>query len=295
MLDATNRPKIGLTLGGGVIRGFAHVGVVEVLENENIPIDFVSGASVGALIGYAVAAGMKAQHFVKIAEGIGWLHFARPVVPRKGFVDFSGLESWLIETFGDLHFCDLARPFVVVASDLETGKPFVIDHGPVAPAIRASCSVPGFVEPYEYMGHILCDGGISNNLPTREVRQLGADYVIAVDIFKHAYDRRLGPLAPGLAAVEIMVQHSGSGMEHAECIIRPELENVTYLRFDKRPELTEFGRRATRQYLPEIRRELAAMQARLDAGMPATAVETPPLHDNIPAYPHQQDKVEATV
>jgi NTE family protein len=261
-----NRPKIGLTLGGGVIRGFAHVGVVEVLEEENIPIDFVSGASVGSLIGYAVAAGMKAQHITEMAHGIGWLNFARPVWPMSGFVNFAGLEKWLVETFGDLHFSDLARPFVVVASDLESGEPFVIDHGPVAPAIRASCSVPGFVEPYRYMGRSLCDGGISNNLPTREVRQLGADYVIAVDIFKHAHNRRLGPLAAGLAAVEIMVQHSGSGMEHAECIIRPELENVTYLRFGKRPMLTEIGRRAARAALPEIRRELAAIEARLVAG-----------------------------
>lgn len=283
MLDIINRPKIGLTLGGGVIRGFAHVGIVSVLEQENIPIDFVSGTSVGALIGYAVAAGMKADHITQMAEGLGWLNFARPVWPRKGFVNFAGLEEWLIGRFGDLHFCDLARPFAVITSDLETGEPFVIDQGPIAPAIRASCSVPGVVEPVRYMGRILGDGGISNNLPTREVRQLGADYVIAVDIFKHAYHRHLGPLAAGLAAVEIMVQHSGSGMEHAECIIRPEMENVTYFRFGKRPQLTELGRLATVKALPEIRRELAAMQARIAAGLPATAVEEPPV-----SFPIQQ-------
>jgi NTE family protein len=265
--QVNGKPKIGLALSGGVVRGFAHLGVLEVLEAEGIEIDIVGGASAGALIGYCYAAGMRLPALIELTTQINWLRLAQPVWPKSGFVSFIKLEQWLVELLGDLHFADLARPFVVMTSDIDTGEAYAITSGRVAPAVRASCSVPGFVEPAELDGRRLVDGAVANNLPTKAVRHLGADYVIGVDILQHATNRRLGPLATGLAAMELMLQRSGSGLDHAECIITPQLQGQTYINFHQREQLMTFGREAAEASLPEIRAELAAMA---QASLPQT-------------------------
>lgn len=262
--QVAGKPRIGLALSGGVVRGFAHLGVLEVLEEEGIEIDIVGGASAGALIGYCYAAGMRLAALIELTEQINWLRLAQPVWPRSGFVSFAKLEQWLIKLLGDLHFTDLARPFVVMTSDIDTGEAYAITNGRVAPAVRASCSVPGLVEPAELDGRRLVDGAVANNLPTKAVRHLGADYVIGVDILQHAANRRLGPLAAGLAAMELMLQHSGNGIDHAQCIITPRLEGQTYINFHQREQLIAFGREAARESLPEIKSELAALTKTLD-------------------------------
>lgn len=251
--------KIGIALSGGVVRGFAHIGVLDVLEEEGLDIGIVGGASAGALIGYSYAAGMKIGRIHEMADRLAWWRLAQPVWPRSGLVTFQQLEDWLVDNLGDLHFSDLARTFVVMTSDIDTGEAFAITRGRVAPAVRASCSVPGFVEPVRHLGRRLVDGAVTNNLPTKAVRHLGADYVIGVDILKHGQRRLLGPLGTGIAAVELMVEHSGSGMENAECIIRPNLEAETYIDFRKRERLIELGRKAAVASLPEIYAELGAL------------------------------------
>ncbi|MCA9961863.1 MAG: patatin-like phospholipase family protein [Anaerolineales bacterium] len=257
MAAVNGRSHVGLALGGGVVRGFAHVGVLSVLDEAGIPIDYIAGASVGAIIGAAYATGMKLPHIAQMAEGLQWLRLAKPVLSRDGLVSFAKLEAWLAQTFGHLHFEDLTHPFVIVATDLETAEPVVLDSGPLAPAIRASCSVPGVVTPLRLNGRLLCDGGISNNLPVAPLRQLGADYVIGVDIFQHAAQwPYLGPLGRGLAAIEIMVEHSGGGLEKADCLIAPDLSGKTYIRFGKREELIALGRAATKKQIPLIRQQL---------------------------------------
>ncbi|MEZ4645232.1 MAG: patatin-like phospholipase family protein [Chloroflexota bacterium] len=154
MAAVNGRSHVGLALGGGVVRGFAHVGVLSVLDEAGIPIDYIAGASVGAIIGAAYATGMKLPHIAQMAEGLQWLRLAKPVLSRDGLVSFAKLEAWLAQTFGHLHFEDLTHPFVIVATDLETAEPVVLDSGPLAPAIRASCSVPGVVTPLRLNGRL---------------------------------------------------------------------------------------------------------------------------------------------
>lgn len=250
------RKKIGLALSGGVVRGFAHLGVLEVLEQAQIPISAIAGASVGAVLGAAYATGMKVPQIARLSQQMHWQHIARPTLSGDGLVSFDKLEEWLTSLFGHLYFEDLAIPFAAVATDLETGEPVVLERGPLAPAIRASCSVPGVVCPVRLNGRLLCDGGISNNLPIGVVRSLGADYVIAVDVFRHAPKwPLLGPLGRGLAAVEIMVEHSG-GLKGADVLVSPELSGKTYVRFDKRDELIALGRQAMAAQLPTILADL---------------------------------------
>ncbi len=258
--SSMKRKKVGLALSGGVVRGFAHVGVLAVLDRENVPVDMVTGASVGSIIGAAYATGMKLPHIVDMAEQMQWQRIARPTFSEDGLLSFEKLEEWLVRVFGRLHFEDLAIPFAAVATDLETGEPVVLDSGPLAPAIRASCSVPGVVTPARINGRILCDGGISDNLPIDVVRRMGAEYIIGVDVFRHAPKwPLLGPLGRGLAAVEIMVERSG-GLEGADVLIVPELSGKTYMRFDKRKELIALGQEAAEAHLPTIRADLGLLE-----------------------------------
>lgn len=252
------RPRVGLALGGGVIRGFAHLGALAVLEENDVPIDYIAGTSVGAILGAIYATGLPLPLIEAIADQVNWRRLATPVISPDGLVSFDKLERWFVDLVGDLHFQDLALPFVAVATDLECGEAVTLDHGPLAPAVRASCSVPGFVTPRRINGRFLGDGGVSNNLPVSPLRAMGVDYVIGVDLFIPTYRRPwLGPLGRGLAAVEILVEHAGGGMEEADCLIEPDLSHTTYVRPSAAAALIKQGREATLAKLPQIQQALA--------------------------------------
>ena len=212
----TARPRIGLVLSGGGARGVAHIGVIKVLEEMKIPIDYVAGTSMGAIVGGLYASGYSPAEMEKIVTGIEWdnafkdkpspqeLSFRRKQdaadymidfdlgyknghfqIP-KGFVQGQSLnvilKSLLFHTETIHDFNKLNIPFRAVAADIETGKPVVLQSGDLVRAIRASMSIPAVFAPVEIDGKILVDGGIANNIPVDVVRQMGADVLIVVDI-----------------------------------------------------------------------------------------------------------------
>jgi NTE family protein len=250
------RKKVGLALGGGVVRGMAHLGVLMALERGGVPIDIVTGTSVGSLIGAFYSTGRPLDELGQLANGLGWRHMIRPVFFGDGFFSFSGLEHWLVSQLGDLKFADLARPFAVVASDIDNWRPVVLREGRVAPAVRASCSVPGFIQPVEIGGRRLADGGITDNVPVDAARLLGADYVIGVNIFGGLPRKRRGPMAMGFAALETMVRWSGGGLVTADCLISPAIDDLSYIRFAHREKLIALGMAGAEEKLPEIRAAL---------------------------------------
>ncbi|MEL7450865.1 MAG: patatin-like phospholipase family protein, partial [Pseudomonadota bacterium] len=210
------RPKIGLALSGGGARGAAHVGVIQALEDMRIPIDYVAGTSVGAIIGGLYAAGTDSKELADIVTHFDWeaafrdqspradRSFRRKlddtlfsVRPRMGVTDqgiglpagiVAGqnvdllLNSLTMRAAGITRFDELPIPFRAVATDIVTGKPAVLSTGSLAMAIRASLSIPAIFTPAEIDGALLVDGGVSNNMPVDVVRAMGADIVIAVDI-----------------------------------------------------------------------------------------------------------------
>ena len=250
------RKRVGLALGGGGARGLAHVGVLSVLEEAGIPIDYVAGTSMGALIGASYCAGIEIPQLLKNAEDAGWWQISRPSWPRHGWLSFEKMEHWLTDMLGDIDIRDFAIPFAAVATDLETGERVILRDGPVGKVVRVSCSVPGIVTPVEYQGRLLCDGGISDNLPDYAARLLGADYVIGVDVFAPAFRTFLGPVGAMLAAVETLVQHAGGGDLDADCLIVPDLVGTSYVRLSKYKEFIEAGERAAWEMLPTIREAL---------------------------------------
>ena len=256
MMYTNGRKRIGLALSGGVARGAVHVGVFSVLEREGIPIDFVAGTSAGALVGAAYCAGLTTSQLQKLTIQTGWRTLASLRPARQGMISFAKMEPWIIDLIGDVDIRDLAIPFAAVATDVDTGESVVLREGAVATAVRASCSVPGVIAPVRVQGRLLCDGGISDNLPIGVARQMGADYVIAVDLFMPGYMKNFGPLGVGVLAIETLVRKSGGGMTGADCLIQPELAGYSYLNFAKSKEFIEIGEAATEQALPQIRAAL---------------------------------------
>ena len=177
--------QVGLALGGGGARGFAHLGVVKALRQIGVPIHCIAGTSIGAIIGGAVAAGVveEAERWVNVPD---WKKlpslFLEFCLPWKGLIRGRKIERFLRETIPSGRFTDLKMPFAVVATDYNNGSEVVLQNGDVHTAIRASMSIPGVFDPVEINGRVLVDGGLVNPVPVDVCRNLGADRVIAVDI-----------------------------------------------------------------------------------------------------------------
>ncbi|MCB9420841.1 MAG: patatin-like phospholipase family protein [Ardenticatenaceae bacterium] len=250
------RKKIGLALGGGVARGPAHIGVLSVLEEAHIPIHCVSGTSAGSVIGAVYCAGLELTQMRHLARQMTWQQIANPIWPHQGLVSFKRMEPWIESYLGPLNLEDLPVPMAAVATDVYTGDPVILREGRLATAVRASSSVPGVVEPVEINGRLLCDGGISANVPVEAARQLGADYVIGVDLFAPEYDERGGPLGVGFSAIETLIRNSGGGVKEADCLIVPAIDDHSYLRFAQGDVYIALGEAAARQKLPQILADL---------------------------------------
>jgi predicted acylesterase/phospholipase RssA len=179
----TNR-RVGLALSGGGARGFAHVGVLRALVDNNIPIDLIAGCSAGSFVGGAFAAGMTIDEIVEVGKKIGWFTISGFSYSPRGMLTNAPLTKLISESFPVTRFEDLKIPFAAVACELETGQEIVLrDTGDIVDAIRASCAIPGvFVPVIDADGRSLVDGGVVSPMPTKTVREMGADVVIAVDL-----------------------------------------------------------------------------------------------------------------
>jgi NTE family protein len=222
----TERPRIGLALSGGGARGGAHIGVIRKLEELGVPIDYIAGTSMGAIVGALYASGYSTEEIEAMVKDADWrsaftdtpnrrdqtmrkkdLERQLLIPYRVGFNDKSlqfpmgavegqhldqMFHRFLMPVAGVQDFDTLRIPFRAVATDLETGEEVVLGEGSLPDAIRASMSVPGFFAPVPLNNRLLVDGGMSNNLPVSVVRSMGADIVIAVDIFNATTDDQLG-------------------------------------------------------------------------------------------------------
>lgn len=249
--------RVGLALGGGAIRGLAHLGVLSVLEHACIPVDCVAASSVGSLIGAVYCAGFSAAELLEIASNVNWLTFASPTWSRHGFVSFDRMTRWLTALLGDPNFDDLPIPFAIVATDMNTGEPVVLNDQRVAPAVQASCTLPGIVKPIRRNGRFLIDGGVSDNVPVSILRAMGADFIIGVDVCRPSFDRRVGPVGISFGAIETLVQRAGGGCAAADCLISPDLAGFSYVSFSRKDELIARGKSATEEALPAIQATLA--------------------------------------
>lgn len=178
-----SKPKIGLALGGGIARGIAHIGVLQALAELAIEVPIVAGTSSGSLIGALFAAGYPPTGIEQVARGTAWRDLGHLVVPRRSLLGADRLEKRLETLLRGRLFADLKLSFAAVCTDLLSAEKVVLSSGPVSLAVRASCSIPGIFPPVAWEDRLLVDGGSVENVPVQTVREMGADFVIGVDLY----------------------------------------------------------------------------------------------------------------
>ena len=209
--------KVGLALGGGAARGLAHIGVLDVLQKEGIPIDMIAGTSAGAVVGAIYAWNQDTARIKKEALEVNWRKVAPlidPSLPKSGLIKGKKIKDLLASYIGgNIKFSDLKIPFACVATDIDTGEEVVIDQGSVPEALRASISIPGIFTVVKREGRYLVDGGLTNPVPVNVVKRMGADFIIAVNVIpdvsvrigkdKRQAKAQKSPNLPGHDAVHI--------------------------------------------------------------------------------------------
>ncbi|NIO67907.1 MAG: hypothetical protein GTN71_02300 [Anaerolineae bacterium] len=248
-----------MALSGGAARGAAHLGVLKVLEREGIRPDFVAGSSAGSAVGAAYCAGLSVAEMEEVVLNLQWSKLGRLVRPRLGFFDSQRLENYMTELIGDLQFADLSIPFAAVAVDILTGQLVVLKEGSVAWAVRASCALPGIFTPVERGDQLLVDGGTINNLPVSIVREMRADYVIAVDLLPpqdwHPRPQNLFEMWTLSFYTLLRVTHAEG--QDADCLIVPDVGTyISMIDFSKTGELIEKGVEAAEAKMDQIKADL---------------------------------------
>ena len=176
---------VGLALGAGAAKGFAHIGVLEALEEAGVRIDMIAGSSMGAIIGGGYAAGLSVEELSDVALNSNWVDILKlldPVFPTRGFIDGAKIKTFLDKLYGEQNIEELPIPFAATTVDILKGDLYVINHGSLASAARASASVPIVFNPMSSGKRVLVDGGMIDPVPIDVVRSMGADYIIAVNV-----------------------------------------------------------------------------------------------------------------
>jgi NTE family protein len=255
------RPKIGLALGGGGAKGLAHVGVLEVLEQEQIEFDLIAGTSVGAIVGALYADGLPTSEIKNVIGKISWKQFVNLTLPRVGIFRSDGISEFINKLLGQKTFSQLNKPFAVVATDAATGQEVIIREGLLTPAIRGSATLPGLFQPICIDGKYLLDGGLVNNVPANVVRAMGADFVIAIDLGGLSEQVPRTMLQFLMQSIAIMANHNEASVaEWADVIIRPDLSKYSLTDLKLGQEIMEKGREAALRALPELTEKLKALQ-----------------------------------
>ncbi len=280
------RRRLGIALGGGGARGFAHLGILLVLEESGIPVDLVAGTSMGAVIGGAKALGMDLEKLSRVLNCLDLnviLQISESTLREmqraigRGMVEYVRGPSWKERTSGSdslrrmLHlftlltanrsFSDLTIPFAAVAADVETGEEVVLTEGNLAQAIGASAAIPGVFAPVLRDGRYLIDGGVLNKVPVDAVIDLGAEAVVAVDVgaslareLRTSLDLLLQSQRIASAQLTtLQLERARRRVAGRFLLLRLDMGEITMLSFDRLPEAVEAGKEAARARLDEIR------------------------------------------
>jgi NTE family protein len=249
-------PRLGLALGGGFARGMAHIGVLKVLEEEHIPVDFIAGTSIGAAIGSAYCSGVSAKELEEIASMLKFSDFARWTISRLGLCSNDRMTALLQRVLKVYTFEELRIPLAVTATDFVTGEPVVFKSGPLIDPVRASCAYPAVFLPVKVDGRLMVDGLLAHPVPTTPLKEMGAERVLAVYFNSHW----IGSTGPK-HVMQVIGQCFSIAQEkmcslwqvNADVILTPEVSAYGYDDFRNATELVKAGEVATRAALPQIK------------------------------------------
>ncbi len=266
---AMHRPKLGLALGGGFARGILHIGVLKVLEEAKIPVDFVAGTSVGALVGSFYCAGLSACEMEEVARMARFNDFARWTLSRYGFCSTDRINRFCERVMKIKTFEELKIPFAVIATEIRTGEAVVFTKGSLVDAIRASCAYPGMFPPVEIDGRSYVDGMLAYSVPTTPLREMGAECVLGVHLSAHvSQEREPRHLFEVIGQCFSIAQAKmcDTWKKDADLVLDPDVTGFAFDCFDRTRELIALGEASMRAALP-------ALQALLN--LPQAAEETP--------------------
>ena len=269
------RPKVGVALGGGFARGIAHIGVLRVLEEHEIPIDFIAGTSVGALIAAGYASGTPLDEMARQGSGTRFKDFGRWTLSRMGMASNDRLEDFLHRFTTTKYFHQLKIPLCIVATDLLKGESVHFTAGEIGPALRASCAYPGLFLPVEYQGHFLVDGFLTEQVPAPAARELGADMVISVHLEPGLLDSKPRNTIEVISRSFSIIQTVANQPWRAatDVLIEPNVHHVLWDEFIKTPLLVAAGEDAAHAALPIIKRLLTGGRQPLESADHADARE----------------------
>ena len=254
-------PKLGLALGGGAARGFAHIGVLQVLEEEGIKPALVVGTSAGSVVASFYASGKTGQQLQWLADTMDETQFTDWANPfsGRGILRGEALGKYINSQLNGMKIEDMKLPLGIVATDLRTGDGILFRRGDVATAVRASSAVPSVFEPVQIAGKDYVDGGLVSPVPVRYARQMGADLVLAVDISSRPEDAKTTDMLKVLLQTFSIMGKSISQLEltQADVVVRPALPDIGSTEFSARKKSIEAGRAAMKQAMPQLRALLA--------------------------------------
>lgn len=247
-------PKIGLALGSGGAKGFAHVGVLKVLEEANIPIDYIAGSSMGALAAALYGAGHSIESMHKMATTFKRKYYLDFIVPKMGFVAGEKVRELLGVITFDKRIEDLSPSTSIVATDLIAGERVVFTEGSAAEAVRASISIPGILVPAKIDGRLLVDGGVIDRVPVSVVKDMGADIVIAIDVLSGKGSAEIHSIFDVIMqSIDIMQEEMVRLHEStADVMIKPPLGQFNSRTFTNVEEMIKMGEEEARKNLSAI-------------------------------------------
>jgi NTE family protein len=252
---APRQLKLGVALGGGFARGLVHIGVLKALEDAAIPVDFVAGTSVGAIIGACYCAGVSAEELKEIARATRFKDFARWTLSRYGLCSNDRMTGYCARVLKVTAFEELKIPLAVTATDFHNGEPVIFSKGPLVGPIRASCAYPGMFLPVEIDGRQYVDGMLAYAVPTTPLRQMGADRVLGVYLSAHWTQKQPRHLFEVIGQCFSIAQDKmcEQWKKDADRVLEPDVSGFSYNCFDRASELIDIGEAAASAVAPELR------------------------------------------
>jgi|SRR5437762_2320509 len=250
------RPSIGIALGGGFARGLAHIGVLKIFEEHNIPIDYIAGTSVGAVIGAAYASGVSGRELTEIAALVRFKDIGRYTISRYGLCSNDRLVGLLERVLRVRTFEELRIPLAVTATDFVSGEPVIFRKGDLIDPVRASCAYPGVFTPVQVNGRLMVDGLLAHSVPAKPLRKMGAEKVIAIYFNAH-WVKQGGPkhVLDVIGQCFSIAQANMACLWQAEAdlLIEPNVAAFSFDAFERAAEIIRAGEEAARAALPSIR------------------------------------------
>lgn len=246
--------NIGLALGGGAVLGAAHIGVLRAIDENSLKIRYVSGTSIGAFVGALYAFGLNWEKIKSLAANINWMDLSSITLSRYGLLSNEKLGDFLIEHIGDVNIEDSPIPLAIISTNITTGEKVTLTKGSVANAVMASTCIPGVFRPIEINGSMLVDGGIVENVPVKTAADLGAEFIIGVDLnAKHTFDKPEGIIDVLLNSFHFLMQQTDKlQTKSANVLIKPDLNKFNWTSMNQINDLIDQGYKDSKEILSNL-------------------------------------------